>query len=135
MFYLALNAEVQTKEMISAAQKQGKIVAVPVCQGKKKQMIPSKIGLKERLKKGLYGLPEPRKKRPLAIEDIDLVVIPGVAFDKKGNRLGRGKGYYDAFLQRLPAQTVTIGLAFDCQILPTLPLASHDIAVDQVLYA
>lgn len=135
MFYLAFDSEVETQEMIIEAQKKGKIVAVPVCDRHKKKIIPCRIGLRERLKKGSYGIKEPCIRRPLAIQDIDLVIVPGIAFDKKGNRLGRGEGYYDSFLKRLNPETISIGLAFDIQILPTLPVTHQDVAVDKVLFA
>ncbi|MCX5706588.1 MAG: 5-formyltetrahydrofolate cyclo-ligase, partial [Candidatus Omnitrophica bacterium] len=60
---------------------------------------------------------------------------PGLAFDKKGNRLGRGKGYYDRFLKKIPKDTPSIGLAFDLQILPSVPTSSHDVSVSKVLFA
>jgi 5-formyltetrahydrofolate cyclo-ligase len=63
------------------------------------------------------------------------VIVPGIAFDRKGNHLGRGKGYYDRFLEKLLPQTPTIGLAFDFQILPSLPATKTDIAVDRVIFA
>ena len=64
-----------------------------------------------------------------------MVVVPGVAFDKKNNRLGRGKGYYDRFLKMLPFSTPTIGLAFDFQIVENLPVKEpHDVPVSQVIY-
>ena len=69
------------------------------------------------------------------LKDIDLVVVPGVAFDKKGNRLGRGKGCYDYFLKSLSPQTTTIGLAFDFQILPNIPITPQDTRVNKVLFA
>jgi 5-formyltetrahydrofolate cyclo-ligase len=61
--------------------------------------------------------------------------VPGLAFDKKGNRLGRGKGCYDRFLKRLPKKIPTIGLAFDFQILPKIPAKTHDISVNKVIFA
>ncbi len=135
MFYIAQDAEVETKEMIQDAQRQGKIVAVPVCERNKKKIIPCKIGLKEKFKKGSYGIKEPLIKRPLAIKDIDLVIVPGVAYDLRGHRLGRGGGYYDSLLRTLPAKTISIGLAFEVQISTHLPVTKNDVAVDEVLFA
>jgi 5-formyltetrahydrofolate cyclo-ligase len=135
MFYIAYDGEVKTQEMIREAQKQGKTVAVPVCNRDKREIIPCKIGLKEKFKKGLYGIKKPVRLRPLAKENLDLVVVPGVAFDKRGNRLGRGKGYYDCFLRCLPERIVTVGLAFDFQVLPHLPVTARDVPVDRILFA
>ena len=67
-------------------------------------------------------------------DELDLVVVPGLAFDKRNNRLGRGQGYYDRFLKTLPRGVPTIGLAFDFQIVDTIPQRKeHDVAVDCVL--
>jgi len=135
MFYLAYDGEVETKEMIKEAIKQGKIVAVPVCKVKDKKIIPCKIGPDTKFKKGPYGIKEPSKMVPLSLKELDLVIVPGVAFDKSGMRLGRGKGYYDYFLQNLSEKTTTIGLAFDFQIVSCLPTLPHDMPVDRVLFA
>jgi 5-formyltetrahydrofolate cyclo-ligase len=61
--------------------------------------------------------------------------VPAVAFDKKGRRLGRGKGYYDYFLRSLSKKTATVGLAFNFQIVPRLPTLSHDMPVERVIFA
>jgi 5-formyltetrahydrofolate cyclo-ligase len=135
MFYLAYDGEVETKEMIKEAMEEGKIIAVPVCKVKERKIIPCKIGPQTKFKKGPYGIKEPCKKIPLPLKELDLVIVPGVAFDKKGRRLGRGKGYYDYFLKNLPKKTTTIGLAFDFQIVSRLPILSHDMPVKRVLFA
>ena len=90
---------------------------------------------RQRLEKGHYGILEPAQKRFCEIKALDLVIVPGVAFDRRGNRLGRGKGYYDGFLSRLPKDTPSIGLAFDFQILPTLPTTPTDVSVRSVIFA
>ncbi len=135
MFYIALSGEVNTEEMIKAAKKLGKIVTVPVCTKIGIFMKPCILDGHGALRKGPYGVVEPAVERPARIKDLDLVVVPGLAFDKKGNRLGRGKGYYDRFLSKIPKDTPSIGLAFDCQILPSVPTASHDVSVSKVLFA
>lgn len=134
MFYISFNGEVNTKEMIKAAQKLGKIVAAPVCRTKR-TIRPCGLGQRLRLIKGPYGIGEPAIKRFVALEDLDLVVVPGVAFDKQGNRLGRGKGYYDYFLKKIPKDTPSIGLAFDFQILPFLPATKRDVRINKVIVA
>jgi 5-formyltetrahydrofolate cyclo-ligase len=67
--------------------------------------------------------------KEVPLEDIDLIIVPGIAFDKKNVRLGRGHGYYDRFLCALPNKTRTVGLAFDFQVVEHLPQDSHDIPV------
>lgn len=135
MFYKSYGGEVNTEEMIRRSRKQGKIVAVPVCNKKTNTITPCRIGLDTRFKIGLYGILEPMDKRYIDVKKIDLVIVPGIAFDKKGNRLGRGKGYYDRFLKCLPKTTRRIGLAFDFQILPSLPTQPHDIRLNKTIFA
>jgi len=135
MFYLSFDGEVNTQEMIKEAIKLGKIVAVPVCRGVR-VMKPCRLSPRARLIKGPYGVKEPAIKRFVKLEDLDLVIVPGVAFDKPGNRLGRGKGCYDYFLRKLTSRRIpSIGLAFAFQILPSLPATSEDVGVKTVLFA
>jgi len=135
MFYIALNGEVNTEEMIKAAKKIGKIVAVPVCKRAGSTMKPCILDGHGGLRKGPYGVVEPAVERPARIRDLDLIIVPGLAFDKKGNRLGRGKGYYDRFLSRVPKDTPVIGMAFDYQVLPSVPTLAHDVSVTRVISA
>ena len=134
MFYIAFGGEVQTKEMIKEARKLGKIIAVPVCKNGG-LIMPVLLKEADRLKNGLYGVCVPTIEEKIKLTDIDLVVVPGVAFSKSGRRLGRGKGYYDRFLNRLPKDTPSVGLAFDFQILPKVPTSAGDVAVKKVLFA
>jgi 5-formyltetrahydrofolate cyclo-ligase len=135
MFYIAFKGEVDTTEMIELAKKSGKIVTVPVCERNRMALMPCILDGHSGLRIGPYGVREPAEKKHIRIRDLDLVIVPGVAFDKKGNRLGRGKGYYDRFLTRLPKKTSTIGLAFDFQILPSIPAKAHDVSVQKVIFA
>ncbi len=135
MFYIAFDGEVNTEEMIREAKKLGKIVTVPVCRRNRITLMPCILDDNAGLKKGPYGICEPSTKRFIRSKDLGLVIVPGLAFDKKGNRLGRGKGCYDRFLKRLPKDTHSIGLAFDFQILPTIPAKTHDISVNKVIFA
>ncbi|MFA5410748.1 MAG: 5-formyltetrahydrofolate cyclo-ligase [Candidatus Omnitrophota bacterium] len=135
MFYISFGGEVDTREMIEEALKLGKIIAVPACQDDKITLRPCIFRESARLKKGRYGVCEPAKKKFIDLEDIDLVIVPGIAFDRKGGRLGRGKGCYDRFLKRLPCAVPSIGLAFDFQILPDLPAITTDVNVRRVIFA
>jgi len=135
MFYIAFNGEVETKEMIKEAKNLGKIIAVPVCVKNRISLRPALLKSHAHLKKGPYGVSEPVVSRYIDLKDLDLVVTPGLAFDKKGNRLGRGKGYYDRFLKQIPKDTPSIGLAFRMQILPKVPVTSSDVSVSKVLFA
>lgn len=84
--------------------------------------------------RGLFGLCQPaRPWRRLPPERMDLVIVPGLAFDRNGHRLGRGGGYFDRFLEKVPAQVPRIGLAFRFQVVARLPRESHDQPVDRVI--
>jgi len=138
LFYLALKPEVQTRTMIEEALKLGKKIAVPVCDIKAKEIKPCLLRTLENrhLKKGAYGISEPFLTRPIDPAKIDLCIVPGLAFDLSGNRLGRGLGYYDRFLSRLPESAHKIGLAFKFQVLKHLHFClPYDVRVDKVLFA
>jgi len=135
MFYIAFKGEVETKEMITEALKKGKIIAVPVCVKNRASLKPALLYRQARLKKGPYGVSEPVKSNYCALKDLDLVITPGLAFDRSGRRLGRGKGYYDRFLKQIPKDTPSIGLAFKMQILPRVPTTPSDVSVTKVLFA
>ncbi len=135
MLYVSFDGEVKTEGMIQKAKKLGKIIALPVCNARSCSITPCILEHNMLFRKGLYGIKEPRLKKPVALDKLDLVVVPGVAFDKKGNRLGRGKGYYDRFLSLLPPDTPRIGLAYDFQILPSVPVTCTDQPVNRVICA
>ncbi|MDD5097808.1 MAG: 5-formyltetrahydrofolate cyclo-ligase [Candidatus Omnitrophica bacterium] len=135
MFYIAFGGEVNTAEMIREAQKIGKVICVPICRKDKEIMQPAILENHAKLKLGPYGVREPATKNLLKPKDLDLVIVPGLAFDKQGNRLGRGKGYYDRFLSTLSNRADSIGLAFDFQILPLVPTNTHDVSVKQIIFS
>jgi 5-formyltetrahydrofolate cyclo-ligase len=135
LFYLAFDGEVNTESMINQARGLGKKIYVPLCDSKHKSLTPCALNKDSILEKGPYQTLEPQDGVELPVDKLDLVVVPGLAFDKSGNRLGRGKGYYDRFLQRLSSRTPSIGLAFDFQIFPDLPVEHTDLPVDKLLFA
>jgi 5-formyltetrahydrofolate cyclo-ligase len=135
MFYVALEDEVNTEEMIKEARKLNKIIVVPVCKKNRITIRPCMLDNNTSLRKGPYGVCEPAVKKSISLKNIDLVIVPGVAFDKKGNRLGRGKGCYDRFLKTIPKDTPSIGLAFDFQIIPSIPAQKHDVNVNKLIFA
>ena len=136
--YVALPYEVQTWGMIEAMLSKGKRVVVPVTHPRSKRLRLSEVrDPSSDLAPGAFGVWEPRPAalRPVAARELDLVLVPGVAFDRRGHRLGHGHGYFDRFLARLPRSASTVGLAFRFQLLDRLPTASHDLAVQTVLTA
>ncbi len=138
MFYVSLKDEVNTLTMIDEAVKMGKRVCVPVILREEKRLIAGEIMDREKdLERQHFGIYQPiaGHVKEIPLEDIGLVVVPGIAFDKNNVRLGRGHGYYDRFLCGLPKKTKTIGIAFDFQVLEYLPKDSHDIPVWKTITA
>lgn len=139
LFYLSFDGEVETFRMIDKAMLMGKQVAVPVIDRNNKKITASLfVDCKSQLETGPYGIYQPKREcmRRIPLKNIDLIIVPAVAFDLKGNRLGRGQGYYDRMLHALPKRIPTIGLAFDFQVLDRLPaIESHDFPVDRVFHA
>ena len=138
MFYVATDKEVQTRFMMTEARKIGKKIAVPAILRGEKRIIASLVeDFEKELTPGPYGILQPQRKyiREMPHKSIDLVVVPGLAFDRQGRRLGRGGGYYDKFLAGLPSDIPRIGLAFDFQLLTGLPVLSHDVSVTKVISA
>jgi 5-formyltetrahydrofolate cyclo-ligase len=116
----------------------GKRVVIPVARPKTKRLWLSEVRHLDRdLAPGTFGIPEPVRtaRRPVPARAVDLVFVPGLAFDRRGHRLGYGHGYFDRFLAKLPDATPTVGLAFRFQLLDRLPVSTHDRAVSRVLTA
>ena len=137
LFYVSFDGEVDTFEMMKQAQKLKKTIALPIVIKARKKIVPRIVlNISEGLRRGAYGILEPKKEfsEPLDVSQLDLVLVPGVAFDKNNHRLGRGLGYYDRFLRQLPSHIPTIGLAFDFQIIDRLPHPeSHDVRLSRVV--
>jgi 5-formyltetrahydrofolate cyclo-ligase len=138
MFYVSKKYEVDTFPMIEEALKKGKRVIVPVTKPKEKKLIPSEIKCpKQDLAEGRFGILEPKKKciKAVSLKDIEAVIVPGIAFDRKGNRIGHGQGYFDRFLKNLPKKTPTIGLAFKLQLVRRINALAWDIPVTKLITA
>lgn len=136
MIYLAFRNEVATEQIITAALASGKRVVIPVCERSQVQIIPAELkNYPGDLQEGTWGILEPKPEAfyPLDPREIDIVFVPGVAFDEQGNRLGYGAGYYDRFLGRLRPQAVAVALAYEMQILPQVYAEGHDVPVDLVI--
>ena len=79
-----------------------------------------------RLAPGAFGVLEPRGGRAVAVDRIDVLLVPGVAFDRSGHRLGYGKGFYDRAIAKCSDNTVRVGFAYDFQVVDALPVGEHD---------
>ncbi|CCO08075.1 5-formyltetrahydrofolate cyclo-ligase [Desulforamulus hydrothermalis] len=138
MAYLDYRSEVATELLITHALQAGKRLAVPVVNRQDKTMLPSLLeNFPQDLVPGPYGIrqPAPGSIRPVPVQELDLVLVPGVAFDARGNRLGYGGGYYDRFLPRLRPDARAVGLAYQLQLSGCLSscLGPHDQPVHMVI--
>jgi 5-formyltetrahydrofolate cyclo-ligase len=136
LFYASFDGEVDTFEMMKRSLQLRKKIALPTINLDEKKIIPMLVyNLEEDLIPGPYGIKQPRfaENRMLDLSDIDLSVVPGLAFDKNRHRLGRGAGYYDRFLARLPQDVPCVGLAYDFQFVERLPKEAHDIPLSRII--
>jgi 5-formyltetrahydrofolate cyclo-ligase len=130
--YLPYNQEVRTVPMLEKAIADGKKVAVPKVYGDEMKFIY--LDDLSAVEKGYAGIPEPVADGPVADDETALVLMPGLAFDRDGHRIGYGGGFYDKFLAQEPNHP-TLALCYDFQMLPKLQTEEFDIPVDQVLWA
>ena len=130
--YLPYNQEVRTVPMLEQAIRDGKKVAVPKVIGD--EMVFIYLEDLTQVEKGYAGIPEPIADGPVAQDTKALVLMPGLAFDREGHRIGYGGGFYDKFLQREPEHP-TLALCYEFQMLSYLETEEHDIPVDCVLWA
>ncbi|MDH6306393.1 5-formyltetrahydrofolate cyclo-ligase [Parabacteroides sp. PF5-5] len=128
-FYHAIAGEVQTAYFIDKWHSDKKIL-LPLVEGDDLQFFLYKG--KEHLKAGAFGILEPLAEEGLPTEEPDLIIVPGVAFDRSLNRMGRGRGYYDRFLASHP-DVPKIGICFDFQLVETVPVEPFDIKMDLVI--
>jgi 5-formyltetrahydrofolate cyclo-ligase len=134
--YMACDHEVLTDGLIRQAIASGKQLVLPVVQSDRQGMALYVIQDLERdVAPGYHGIlePQPQRTQVVAPEALELVLVPGVAFDQRGGRLGFGAGFYDRLLGRLPRDIPTVGLAFDFQVIPRLPSQPHDIMLQAIV--
>jgi 5-formyltetrahydrofolate cyclo-ligase len=136
MYFLNFGKEVATLQLVPYSLAHGKRVVAPKTVHKERRMILSEVlHVEDDLAPGLWNIPEPKldKLRPVEPSEIDFVVVPGVAFDESGNRLGYGGGYYDRFFGQLRDGVPLVAVTFEVQILDNIPVASWDRQVDFIV--
>jgi 5-formyltetrahydrofolate cyclo-ligase len=127
MLYLPLPLEVDTGPVARAAWGGGKTVLVPKVDYDERHMIAVRCEtLEDEMRVDRYGILQPVDGEPWPLSDIDLVVVPALAFDRRGHRLGHGAGFYDRFLAGAEPGTMVCGLAFAEQVVEELPVRAHD---------
>lgn len=139
MWYVDAGSEVRTRHTLPEALTHGKRVVVPWCVVETNQLELFLLEDTAELVEGAYKILEPKdelRRLPNKVvrpEELDLVMVPGTAFDPRGGRMGQGKGYYDRLLERARRDAPLVALAFDCQIFDEIPVAPHDVFMDLVL--
>ena len=130
MFFASFRSEVDTVPMIRQALQSGKRIILPKVKGKALELFEI-TDFDADMVSGAWGIPEPRKGKSGHLEDVDLMVVPGAAFDERGNRIGYGAGYYDKLLPAFKG--VTVALAFEEQIVSNVPVDAHDVPVRKIV--
>lgn len=135
-FFLTTKSEVFTEEAVRKAMNSGKEVVVPVIDKRHKCIFLSKLHDYDRdLILTNHGITEPGPEfySEVPLKEVELMVLPGVAFDINGHRLGYGAGYYDRLLEDGETRPILVALAFELQIVENIPIGSHDVTVDKIV--
>ena len=134
MLYLPLPTELDPSAIVLAAWQAGKIVLVPKVDWHHRRIIPTRCdSLTDNLAPGRYGILEPITGTAWPVEKIDFILTPGMAYDRNGNRLGRGAGLYDRFLGDELRKAVACGAAIACQVVESVPVGNGDFPVDMLV--
>jgi 5-formyltetrahydrofolate cyclo-ligase len=135
LFYASFRTEVDTNSMIEESLKMGKAVLVPKVNKKLQRLLLYEIKNLRELSLGYMGIPEPSlpDNRLREIEDVALVIVPGVCFDRSGNRLGYGAGYYDILLPHMKENVPFVALSYEEQLVDTIPSEDHDVKIDMIV--
>lgn len=137
MFYLDVRSEVRTRHYLPTALAHGKRIVIPYCvNGELELFLLTDM---DELSVGMYRILEPKPElrtvpeKQVRVEELDLIMVPGVAFDRTGARMGHGKGYYDKLLEHARPDTPLVALAFECQLFPEIPTQTHDVFMDKII--
>ncbi|WP_152801243.1 5-formyltetrahydrofolate cyclo-ligase [Alkalibaculum sporogenes] len=136
LIYVSFDKEIDTHDMIKDCLKIGKNVVTPICNTKDRTLILGKTSMfPEGFHKTKYGILEldPKECDHVNIKEIDLIIMPGVAFTKKGERLGYGAGYYDKLLAQKSLHTITVAPVFEEFIFEDIPTDKHDMLIDYII--
>ncbi|MEZ6126390.1 MAG: 5-formyltetrahydrofolate cyclo-ligase [Planctomycetaceae bacterium] len=138
LFYVGVRDEVQTVTDLKIALDSHRTIVVPWCEeGRRLQLF--QLDSVDDLAIGKYGIPEPAEPlrshpdRRIAMDQVDLAIVPGVAFDRRGGRIGQGRGYFDRLLSKARSDATLVGVAFECQIFDQIPMQAHDVLMDVVV--
>lgn len=132
--YVSCGSEVDTKSIIKIAMKEGKRIFVPRIIKETKEMKAIEIESLYELERNTYGILEPKNSSNVIDKnEIDIIIVPGIAFDYVGNRIGYGGGYYDRYLNEIALKRNKIALVYDFQLIDRLESEQHDVSVDYII--
>ena len=137
MFYVDVRTEVRTRHYLPEALTHGNRIVVPYCVDGLLELFH--LENMDELAIGMYKILEPRDdlrlkpEKRIDVKELDLIMVPGVAFDRSGARMGHGKGYYDKLLEHARPGTPLVALAFECQLFPQIPTQPHDVFMDKII--
>ena len=136
LLYLPIKNEPDTYPLMESLIQEGKTVCLPISTFETKEITPSRVmDPKIELQHTEYGILEPSEEfvRVMDRQQLDCVIVPGIAFDSTGHRLGYGQGFYDQFLAKLSKKVLLIGLAYEQQIIKEIPVQEHDRSVHKLV--
>lgn len=137
MYYLDVRTEVRTRHYLPTALSSDKKIVVPYCVDGELELFH--LESMDELDVGMYKILEPKPElralpeKRVEVDALDLIMVPGVAFDRTGARMGHGMGYYDKLLEHARPDTPLVALAFECQLFSEIPTAEHDIFMDKII--
>ncbi len=133
--FASFRDEVDLWNVIDHSWQMGKTILLPKIAKDTNTLDLFKVDNKKQLKPGQWGIlePDPTQSQPIDPKRVSLVIIPGVAFDRQGNRLGYGKGFYDRLLMRIPLHVERIAVAYQCQLIDEVPTEPHDKKLDGLI--
>ena len=137
MWYIDVRDEARTRHALGDAIAGEKKIVIPYCVDGELELFH--LETMDELATGMYKILEPREdlrgieSKKVDVSELDLILVPGVAFDARGGRTGHGKGYYDKLLENAKPETPLVSLAFECQMFDEIPMQDHDIYMDKVV--
>ncbi len=137
MWYIDVRDEARTRHALADAIASDKRIVIPYCVDGELELFH--LESMDELATGMYKILEPREdlrdvaSKKVNVDELDLILVPGVAFDARGGRTGHGKGYYDKLLENAKPDTPLVSLAFECQMFDEIPMQTHDIYMDKVV--
>lgn len=135
MVFLSMPGELEMRPLIEGLLALGKEVYAPKTTARPRTMTACRLRRMEDARPGAFGILEPPPDEPCAPGDLDLVFAPAMAFDRMGNRLGKGAGYYDRFMSTPGFRAARVGIGFRCQVVEVVPCDEHDVPVEVVVTA